>query len=65
VAEHSRNLGHHIQFENTRILAKKSGHMEHIIRDLIEIELLPDNMNREEGFSLSKSLKPPFQTLKE
>jgi hypothetical protein len=32
---------------------------------LIETELLPNNMNREEGFSLSKSWKPVIQILKE
>jgi hypothetical protein len=29
--------------------------MEHIIREAIEIQLHPDNVNREEGFSLNKS----------
>jgi hypothetical protein len=28
--------------------------MENIIRDVTETELHPDDMNREEGFSLSK-----------
>jgi len=32
--------------------------MEHVIREAIEIELHPDNMNKEEGFSLSKAWKP-------
>jgi hypothetical protein len=40
-------------------------HMECIIREAIEIELHPDCMNKEEGFSLSKSWKPLLQTLKE
>jgi hypothetical protein len=31
--------------------------MEHVIREAIEIELHPDNMNKEEGFSLSKAWK--------
>jgi hypothetical protein len=29
--------------------------MEHIIKEVREIELHPDNLNKEEGFSLSKS----------
>jgi hypothetical protein len=36
--------------------------MECMVREVIEIELHPGNMNREEGFSLSKSWKPLFQT---
>jgi hypothetical protein len=37
---------------------------ERIIRKAIEIELHPHNMNREEGFCLSKSWKPLICTLK-
>jgi hypothetical protein len=57
VAEHSINLGHHIQLHNTSILAKKSRCMDRIIREAIRIELHPNNINREDGFSLSKSWK--------
>jgi hypothetical protein len=39
--------------------------VECIIREAAEIELYPDKMNREEGFSLSRSWKPLIQTLKE
>jgi hypothetical protein len=38
--------------------SKKPEHMECIIRKAIEMELHPDNMNREEGFSLNSSLNP-------
>jgi hypothetical protein len=41
----------------------KSGCMEHTVREVIDIELSPDNMNRE-GFSLSRSWKPHTQILK-
>jgi len=65
VPKHSINLSHCFQFQDTSILAMRSGCMEHIIREAIEIELHPDNMNREEGFSLIKSWKPLLQTVKE
>jgi hypothetical protein len=65
MAEHSMNLGHCIQFQETGNLAKKSGSMECLIREAVEIELHPNNMNREEDFSLSKSWKSLLQTLKE
>jgi hypothetical protein len=51
----SINLDHCIQSHDTSILVKKSRHMEHIISEAIEIELNPDNMNREEGIFLNMS----------
>jgi len=65
MAKHSINMGHYIQFQDTRNLSIRSEHMECIIRKEREIELHPDNMNREEGFSLSISWKPLLQIMKE
>jgi hypothetical protein len=50
------DLGHRIQLQNTSILATKTQYMDRIIREAIEIELHPDNMNREVRFCLSKSV---------
>jgi hypothetical protein len=55
VAEHSVDLGHRILFHCTSILATKSRYMDRIVREAIEIELHPNNMNREMGFCLSSS----------
>jgi hypothetical protein len=39
--------------------------MDGVVREAIEIELRPNNMNGEvAGFCLSKSWKPPIYTLK-
>jgi hypothetical protein len=65
VAEHSINLGHHIQLQNTTILSTKPRYMDRIIKEAIEIELHPNNMNREDGFCLSKSWKPLIDSLKD
>jgi hypothetical protein len=62
VAEHNLNVGHCIQLHNISILAKKSRYMDHIIREAIEIELHPNNINREDGLSLSKSWNLSFAT---
>jgi hypothetical protein len=64
IAEHTVDLGHCIQFHKTSILAAKTRYMDSIIREAIEIELHPKNMNREVGFCLSKSWKPLTCSLK-
>jgi hypothetical protein len=38
--------------------------MERIVREAIQIELQPNNINREDGFSLSRSWKPLVQVLR-
>jgi hypothetical protein len=58
VAEHSVDLRHRIQFHNTSMLATKTQYMDRIVRETIEIEVHPNNMDREVGFCLSKSWKP-------
>jgi hypothetical protein len=57
VAEHSINLGYHILLHNTSIPAKKSRYMDRIIWEAIENEIHPNNINREDGLSLSRSRK--------
>jgi hypothetical protein len=54
-----------LKFQDTRILATKTGRMEHIIREAIQIQPHSDNMKREEGFSPNKSWTPLLQILKE
>jgi uncharacterized lipoprotein YddW (UPF0748 family) len=65
VTEHDTNLCHHIQLQNISILAKKSRHMDQMIREAIEIELHPNSINRKDGFSLNKSWKLVIHDLKE
>jgi hypothetical protein len=63
VVGHSINLEHHIQLQNINILSNKS--LNHIMRHAIEIKFHPYNMNREDGFCLSKSWKLLSYSLKE
>jgi hypothetical protein len=60
IAEHSVDHGHRIQFHNSSILTTKTRYMDRIVREAIETELHPYNINREGGFCLSKSWKPPI-----
>lgn len=55
VAEHSINLGHCILQNDNSILAKKSTHMDSIIRKATQINRNSNNMNWEKGFSQNKS----------
>jgi hypothetical protein len=64
VAEHSVDFRHRIQLHNISILATKTRYMDRIIRETIENELHPNNMNREVGFCHSKSWKPLISSLK-
>jgi hypothetical protein len=64
IAEHSTDPGHRIQLHNASILATKTRYMDHFVREAIEIELHPYNINREGGFCLIKSWKPLIGSLK-
>jgi hypothetical protein len=64
VTKHSISQGHCIQFHSASILTTKTRYIDHIVREAIETEIHPYNINREGGFCLSKSWKPLIFTLK-
>jgi hypothetical protein len=55
VAEQSFTQDNVTQF--TKILSTKSDYLDHLIMEVITLQLQLNNMNREEGLKLSNSLK--------
>ena len=60
--KHNNDLSYRILFDNTGILAGKHWCMELLIREPADIELNPNNVNWEDGFSLHIPLKPFIST---
>jgi hypothetical protein len=65
VAKHSIDLGHRISLNSTSILAKTCRRSARLVREGVDSELHPNNMNREDGFCLNKQWKPLIRSLKE
>jgi hypothetical protein len=64
VTEHSIDQGHRIQFHNSSILSTTTRYMNRFVREAIEIELHPYNLNGEGGLCFNKSWKPLIGSLK-
>ena len=52
LAEHSLKTRHHICLEDTKILAKENHLFKRCIREAIEIQKHPSNLNKDSGLEL-------------
>jgi hypothetical protein len=53
------------KFQDTWIFSTVPGYMDYLIRQAVEFELHPDNMNREDGLTLCRAWKHLFHLLRD
>jgi hypothetical protein len=63
MAEHSLTTYHRIDFDGTSKLRTATRYMDRLVREAIEIQLHPDNFNRDDGFNLSHTWRPIIKML--
>jgi hypothetical protein len=63
--QHSLEHDHIIRLQDTELLSATTVYSDRLIREAIEIEMHPNNMNKEDGLILSTARKPLLLLLKE
>ena len=64
LAEHAHHSRHHIRIEETKLIAREEHCRRRKIREAIEIEEAPSNLNRDDGLKLNESWRPIIHRLR-
>ena len=64
LAEHDNHSCHHIRIEETKLITREDHYKRRKIREAIEIEKFPLNMNRDDGLKLNECWRPIIHHLK-
>lgn len=62
--EHSCKIGHHICIKDARVTRIVDHYVKRCMREVLEIEMLSNKLNKEDGWKISEMWKPFIQTLK-
>jgi hypothetical protein len=65
LVEHGFNHNHKILLQEAEVLSTKSGYLDRLIMEAIEVNLHSNNINREDGLILSRAWKLIIRLLKE
>jgi hypothetical protein len=63
LVEHGFNHNHKLLLQDVEILSTKSGYLDRLIMEAIEVAQHPNNINRKDGLILSECWKPIIQLL--
>jgi hypothetical protein len=63
-AQHALETRHRVEFNNTCRLARTKGYMDRIIKEVIEINLHPYYINRDDGYILSRAWQPVLRQIR-
>ena len=64
LSEHAHHSRHHIRIEGTKLITREDHYKRRKIREAIEIEKFPSNLNRDDGLKLNECWRPIIRHLK-
>ena len=62
LAEHAEKTNHHVCIEDVRVIAKVSRFHHRKFREVLEIEKRPNNLNRDDGWKISRCWVPALSS---